>query len=161
MITEDQPDGLADRSDRLDAWLVLTRQIPPPDGTVRLPMLSGSMNPTLPPGSLLVIDPRCGDRFRRGDVVVMADGERLVAHRVLLRLGSRFLEMGDAGLAGCWRRSDDVSGRVISATPPRGDRSFDPFAPERATRGLLRFLRLTLTRAVARHPESETEDRDL
>ena len=113
------------REQQLDAWLALTGQDPGRQGSVRLPVLSGSMLPAIPLGALLEIelanDPVC----RVGDVVVFQAGpERLTAHRVLagLKLGSRhwILQKGDSNALGHWISRSRVCGLVVRVLPGDG-----------------------------------------
>lgn len=89
-------------------------------------VLSGSMSPTIPTGSLVITQP--DDRVERGDVVVFhqAASDRLVTHRVVeVRVGSsgrEFTTRGDAN-----RTVDvdpvsdtDIRGRVIAHVPRLG-----------------------------------------
>jgi hypothetical protein len=136
---------LARRAAQLDAWLALTGHAPVPGALVRLPMLSGSMAPSLPCGCELVIDPLGAARARVGDVVVLALDERLVAHRVLgwrRRSGQRWLlEHGDANGRGAWQPADRIVGLVIGATGQDGAELPSPHSRRRALRGLWRHLR--------------------
>lgn len=127
-----------------DAWLTLTGRVPAAAGdTVRLPMLSGSMHPSLPRGCTLRIAPTA--RAATGDVVVLARDGRLVAHRVLLRARWRgrthILEMGDVNRRGNWRPETDVVGRVLDAVAADGAQLACPASRRRAALGLLRHLR--------------------
>jgi len=117
--------SIPDREERLDAWLALTGQSPGPEGPVRLPMLTGSMLPDIPVGAVLEVEKVPGEHCRPGDVVVYRVDDRLVAHRILWRigLGSRrfFFEKGDTNERGGWIRSGKVCGLVtaIHAGPDR------------------------------------------
>ena len=111
------------REQHLDAWLALTGQDPENQGTVRLPVLSGSMLPAIPLGAILeieLVDPSC---CRVGDVVVFLENQqRLTAHRVLAHLGFGFLhwllQKGDNNSVGYWIRRSRVRGRVTRVLPP-------------------------------------------
>lgn len=146
-------DGLAAQ---FDAWLVLTGQARPAgSGTVTLPMLSGSMHPSLPRGCTLRIAPTgagAGTAVpRMGDVIVLARDGRLVAHRLLARVRwrgrGRVLEMGDANRRGDWRPEAEVVGRVLDALAADGTVLACPASRDRALRGMLRHLRGLLTGA--------------
>lgn len=103
-------------------WKLTTREEFP--GTVTLPMLTGSMAPAIPAGSDLDIASVRGRSCGIGDVVVFLRGNRLVAHRLLLCLGSgpRALcyEKGDLNAGGGWVRHEDILGVVVGRTPPQG-----------------------------------------
>ncbi len=134
---------------RHDVWLALTGQA---TGPLRLPMLSGSMAPTLPVGCVLEITPADGRGVAPGEVAVLARDGRLVAHRVLLRVGGGrtgwLLEMGDANRRGHWRPVTDVVGRVRAVRAADGAALPDPRSRGRALRGLCRHLRGWLARAA-------------
>lgn len=129
------------REQQLDAWLALTRSKLQPGQIVLLPVLSGSMLPDLPLGSLLEIEAVQPRDCRYGDVVVFQESaQRLIAHRVIgrLRLGSClvFLQKGDNNATGCWTRGAGVRGRVKRVLPADGDdsRAIEPASRERADR---------------------------
>lgn len=145
--TRPPEDGLAAQ---FDAWLALTGQAPTAGrGAVTLPMLSGSMHPSLPRGCTLRIEPAvAGDgaaTVRTGDVVVLARDGRLVAHRLLARARWRgrdyVLEMGDANRRGEWRPAREVVGRIAGAATAEGAPLACPTSRTRALKGLLRHLR--------------------
>lgn len=73
------------------------------DTSLWLPLLSGSMIPSLKPGDELFIVPR-PDSYKRGDIAVFLSGGKFFSHRVLLslRLGRYhyLLEKGDANRSG-------------------------------------------------------------
>ncbi len=140
-----QPDALAAQ---FDAWLALTGQARAAAGNVRLPMLSGSMHPALPRGCTLVIEPLAGGVPATGQVAVLARDGRLVAHRVLLRLGARVLEMGDANRRGAWRPASEIVGRVVGAVDVDGSALPHPGSRRRAWRNLLRHWRGALLRVA-------------
>lgn len=152
---------------QFDAWLALTGQSPAPAGLVRLPMLTGSMHPAAPRGSILEIDPRDPQGFAPGEVVVLALDGRLMAHRALLRLRwrgqVRLLEMGDANPRGAWRPAALVVGRVVGVVSPAGAPLPAPTSRTRALRGLLRHLRGLLTAPAPGNtplPEGKPTDDD-
>lgn len=132
---------------RLDAWLALTGQIPTPDAPVELPLLSGSMAPAIPVGAVLRIA-TSPEPCQAGDVVVFRQGERLIAHRILLvlRAGpwSWLLEKGDANRLGHWRQDADVRGRVVgfrsAGQPPQDDPTDSALASAGLRRHIWRWL---------------------
>lgn len=130
-------------AERLDAWLALVKRTAASED-VRLPMLTGSMLPAIPPGATLVITPRSAGPFRRGEVVVFGDEDRLIAHRLLLRLRlpglNLIFEKGDNNPRGGWIRPDRIRGVVREAILADGERR-DPHDPAAATRSLWHLLR--------------------
>ena len=70
------------------------------EGDVSLPVLTGSMAPSILPGDVLLVRPRPGCRVHAGDVAVFLKSGKVTAHRVVFafRLRSRafLLEKGDA-----------------------------------------------------------------
>lgn len=116
-----------DRERYLDAWLALTGEAPAADGPLRLPVLSGSMLPLLVPGRDILILPAVPGDCRCGDVVVLRVGERLLAHRLLLKWSccgrDLIFEKGDRNPRGRWRQAVCIRGRVVGladgpAIPP-------------------------------------------
>lgn len=105
----------------LDAWLALTsdqQSAVPVEGTVGLPVLSGSMLPDIPPGSTLLIRAADHRSCRVGDVAVFTEGPyRLVAHRLLLRVGLGslvfFFQKGDNNPRGGWIRARRICGLAV------------------------------------------------
>ncbi len=135
----------ASRENQLDAWLALTGQTATAPASVTLPMLTGSMAPAIPVGARLEILVRPDRKCRAGDVVVFQEGDKLIAHRILLvlPLGRRrcLLEKGDANPLGRWRRETAVRGRVVGFTTAAGSTTTDPADSNLARRGLRRHLR--------------------
>lgn len=105
----------------LDVWLGLTGQAPLPKGPLVLPVLSGSMQPSIPLGSRIRIKASNGADCRVGDVTVYLDGNRLVAHRVLWSLGRGrrrwIFQKGDANRFGHWIAAAQVKGVVREVFP--------------------------------------------
>ena len=87
--------------------------------TVRLPLLSGSMAPTLLPGDVLRVRPADGHHVHTGDIVVFLKNGTVTAHRLVFAvrlLGRTFLmEMGDANLSAAVLQPAAVLGVVESA----------------------------------------------
>ncbi|MCP4291035.1 MAG: hypothetical protein GY780_04265 [bacterium] len=117
------------REQWLDSWLALKGENPTFEGPIQLPVLSGSMLPDFPVGSTLHIKKTEGNRCHPGDVIVYRDNDRLVAHRLLLRvgLGSRlfFFEKGDTNDRGRWIPSTWIKGLVTSVVLPESEISQD------------------------------------
>jgi len=105
------------QEDLLNSWLSLTSGSETGNNPVRLPVLSGSMLPDIPPGSTLVIAPCTALNVQRGDVVVFLDGERLVAHRLLLHFNIGPLQVlfqkGDNNTRGGWLSPAQIKGLVL------------------------------------------------
>ncbi len=106
------------REQLLDSWLALMEDAPAPEGPLRLPVLSGSMVPDIPVGSMAHIEKATARQCRPGQVIVYRDKDRLVVHRVLLRLGwgafLLFYEKGDANSTGGWIKSNQIKGLVVA-----------------------------------------------
>ena len=126
------------KKQQLDAWLALTGRDSPLQETVRLPMLSGSMLPTIPPGAILEIKPAGNPDCRIGDVVVFQESsQHLTAHRVLacLNLGPLhwLLQKGDNNALGHWISFSRVRGIVSRVLPGdedgAGKNPIDPYSP--------------------------------
>lgn len=92
---------------------------------VQLPLLTGSMVPTLYPGDCLEVVPCSGTQVHNGDVAVFLRDGRLTAHRVLFvwGWGGRWLvEKGDLNPDGSVIPASWVVGRVRGFA--RGGRFF-------------------------------------
>jgi len=112
---------LADDADRLDAaaaWWRLFHGRLKPGEQVEMPMLTGSMLPLLPVGSMLIIAGVGNGEFQAGDVVVFRHKERLVAHRLLLGWppgrARRFLQAGDGVSPLGWIPAGSILGMVVA-----------------------------------------------
>ena len=109
----------------MDSWLALTGEGPVPEGHIRLPVLSGSMLPHIPVQSVIHIKIIEASDCSPGDVVVYRDGDRLVVHRLLWRLGWRsavlIFEKGDANNRGGWIRGHQVLGLVLAVELKDGE----------------------------------------
>ena len=102
----------------LDSWLALTGNGPPQSTPITLPVLSGSMLPEIPVQSVIYIEKTEANHCQPGDVVVYRDGDRLVAHRLLWRLGRGssmlIFEKGDTNHRGSWIRGHQIVGLVLA-----------------------------------------------
>jgi hypothetical protein len=129
---------------RLDAWLALTGQTATPTEPVELPLLTGSMLPKIPVGAVLRIGAAPATDCRAGDVVIFLEGDRLLAHRVLLvvKVGPWhwLLEKGDGNATGQWRRHNTVRGRVLGFAVDGQPDQEDPADPDLASSGLRQHL---------------------
>lgn len=100
-----------------DAWLALTQGTAPLGNSVQLPALTGSMLPVIPRGAILSIKPSTCKNCAVGQVVIYREDQvKLVAHRLLLRIGwgswQWLFQKGDNNPTGRWIRSRDVVGLV-------------------------------------------------
>ncbi len=96
--------------------------IPALTGATAMTVLSGSMTPTLPVGSVAVVRPRPSDQIKPGDVITFTDRDpdlkapRIVTHRVVA------VEQGPSGLM--FRTKGDANNtpdqRPTAATDVRG-----------------------------------------
>lgn len=80
--------------------------VPAIGGATPLTVLSGSMEPALPVGSTVVVQPRAASEIAVGDVITFTDRStesdetRIVTHRVIeVRPGPAFVTQGDANNA--------------------------------------------------------------
>lgn len=105
------------KKDMLTAWLDLTEGCEASPEPVRLPVLSGSMLPDIPPGATLVIAPCTATDVQRGDVIVFQSENRLVAHRLILQhtIGPLqvLFQKGDCNTHGGWISPSQVKGKVL------------------------------------------------
>ncbi len=109
----------------LDSWLALTGEGSKLEGPIRLPILSGSMLPDIPVQSVIHIQKIDSRSCRPGDVVVYREGARMVAHRLLFRVGwgsrALFFEKGDANDRGSWIRGNQILGVVLAVEMTDGE----------------------------------------
>jgi signal peptidase I len=100
-------------------------------------MLSGSMAPSLLPGDVLLVVPSDGSRIHAGDIIVMKDRSKLVAHRLIFAFRARgrslLIEKGDANLWASVVKARAVVGTVVSAE--REGRTVFRSSPESRARG--------------------------
>lgn len=113
-----------------------------------------SMRPWIPHGAVLEVAPRAPAAVRRGDVLLYAAGEQVVAHRVLRLEGSTFVTRGDSAARVDRVAPEHVLGVVVArlAAGPHGARrvALDGILPRllgrassalhRTSRGALRLL---------------------
>lgn len=76
---------------------LLGNQMPMPFGIGAAVVLSGSMEPTLSAGDLILV--KESENYRVGEVVVFQDGEDLVVHRIIAMEGTLVQTQGDANNA--------------------------------------------------------------
>lgn len=94
-------------------------QMPMPFGYGASVVLSGSMEPALSTGDLLVV--RQEEAYAQGDIVVYQSGRMAVVHRIMTIDGETVITKGDANTA-----SDEpisiaaIKGKVIAAVPLLG-----------------------------------------
>jgi signal peptidase I len=122
-----------------------------------LPLLSGSMAPTLLPGDLLTVRPLDGNRAHVGDIVVFRDDRKLVAHRLIFafRLFSfaLYLQKGDANRMPERIEPRRIVGRVETARRD-GKLILDRASPcaemgrSIAAKALLRYLALDIPKDI-------------
>lgn len=99
---------------------IVGNQLPMPFGYGLANVLSGSMEPTFSPGTLLLV--KKTDSIEKGDIVVYQSGQSLVVHRVRALDGDLVITRGDAN-----NTSDDpffkdqIKGRVIAWIPYVGN----------------------------------------
>jgi hypothetical protein len=148
-------DSPLNRQRVLDVWLGLTGQVALPKGPLILPVLSGSMSPSIPLGCRIEIKPCPADQCRLGDVMVYMDEGRLVAHRLLWRVGRFLYTKGDANAFGHWIGSAQVKGLIVGVWPdenlPQPAQAMNPSSREAALRSrkeLFRHIILWLPRKV-------------
>lgn len=88
-------------------------------GYSQLVVVSGSMQPAIYPGDLLVIREQAG--YQPGDIVTFIDGQSLVTHRLLGMKDGRLLTRGDANNTDDTPVSPEkVLGRMVLRVPVLG-----------------------------------------
>jgi signal peptidase I len=101
----------------LEAWLGLQYGYLEQGKEVTLPVLSGSMFPSLVPGREIMIQPASWRNCQIGDIIVYKQDKKLTAHRLLFRFCSfkkkGLFQKGDANNHGSWINANRVVGKVI------------------------------------------------
>jgi hypothetical protein len=110
----------------------------PKNSCLTLPVLSGSMLPCLRPGGRVCIECAGSARARAGDIIVFREADRLIAHRLLVRLSlgrrSYLFQMGDAAGMGYWVQEKQVVGVVTMSTDTDGTLLYVRSSNNRAAR---------------------------
>ena len=88
-------------------------------------VVSGSMEPTIPVGSMIFVQPKDGAEIEDGDVIAFYSNGVVVAHRVVenRRLEKQVITKGDANELQDMDRMDyqDLLGKVVLHIPMLGD----------------------------------------
>lgn len=117
-------------------------------GDVRLPLLSGSMAPTVLPGDIVLVRGAAGHGVHTGDIAVFIKNGRLTAHRVIFSLTigplSYLLEMGDANRVPARLHRASVLGFVVSV-----ERDGEPVPFDRRSDASRRIARESRIRSIA------------
>lgn len=79
------------------AWFPLLQEALVREGRFRFPLRGTSMRPTLPDGCEVEVVPLPGN-VPIGSVVVFAEGDSLIAHRLVRRCSGRWILQGDGRL---------------------------------------------------------------
>ncbi len=105
------------RQNLQDAWLALHDDRLKLGEKVYLPVLSGSMSPTLVPGGKVKIQRVTWKQCSVGDIIILKEKWKLTAHRLLFRIQLMhkcwMYQKGDRNRFGMWVRSEQVVGIVI------------------------------------------------
>lgn len=100
----------------LNANTVVGNRLPMPFGYGAAVVLSGSMEPTLSTGDLIIVNH--AGQLSVGDIVVYQDGDILVVHRIIVIDGETVTTKGDANsIADEPVSISEVKGRVVSRIP--------------------------------------------
>lgn len=95
-------------------------QLPMPFGYGAAVVLSGSMEPELSAGDLIIVKET--EKYEQNDIVVFQDGNSLVVHRIIKIDGETITTQGDANKAADKPISiTDVKGRVLFRIPLVGN----------------------------------------
>lgn len=86
---------------------------------VWLPVLSGSMRPTLEPGDEVLVAPCTPGECETGDIIVFRDGVTLTAHRLTRKFrlfrGAFFFQRGDGVASGGFIRPERIVGKCVAS----------------------------------------------
>lgn len=100
----------------LNASRLVGDTVPMPFGVGAAVVLSGSMEPELSVGDLLIVVAR--DEYAVGDVVVYRDGNTAVTHRIVAVRDGEIITRGDANSADDMPiTADRIKGAVAAAVP--------------------------------------------
>lgn len=142
-------------------WLPLLREALERDGQFRLPLHGTSMRPTLPVACDIVIVP-LPTRPQLGSLIVFAQQDALVAHRLVRRAPDRWVAQGDGRLGpDPALRPEQVLGLVAAAHadgcqiwPGRLERAAASFwvARHYALAAAIRLRRAVVRRLRGRRP---------
>lgn len=138
-VREDERDGVLRWVGRVLAWVVILGcllmlaaavLVPRIGGATPYTILTGSMTPTLPPGTLIVVRPAAVEDVREGDVITyqLRSGEpEVVTHRVIavqhnLKGETTFVTQGDANSVADVEpvRPEQVRGELWYSVPELG-----------------------------------------
>lgn len=103
------------------AWLPLLQEALARTGRFRFPLHGTSMRPTLPDGCEVEIVPLPGSP-PLGSIVVFAEGDSLIAHRLVGRRGAHWILQGDGRLGPDKPLSPDHALGMASAAYRAGQR---------------------------------------
>ena len=76
------------------AQMIFKNQLPKLLGMAQIIVVSGSMEPAIQVGDMLVI--REQDRYQHGDIITYRSGQNLITHRVISVDGTDLVTQGDA-----------------------------------------------------------------
>jgi signal peptidase len=153
----------------LVALVAAVTVVPRAIGAVPLTVLTGSMEPALAPGDLVVVRPTPTDDIRVGDVITfqpVSDDPTLVTHRVIgLTVGSGgvtgFTTQGDANNAADDPIvADQVKGRVAYSVPWIGHLTSAGWGPQVAAVAGVGLLGYGLVTVVLAYRNDDTKDKE-
>lgn len=99
-----------------NAHSLVGNRIPMPFGYGAAVVLSGSMEPTISEGDLIIVQET--DQFKENDIAVFQDGNLLVVHRIINIDGETITTKGDANqIADKPIKVSDVKGKVLFWIP--------------------------------------------
>lgn len=140
----------------INASRIVGNAVPMPFGVGAAVVLSGSMEPALSVGDLLIIAER--ESYKEGDVVVYQDGKIAVTHRIVSITDEKVITRGDAN------NTDDapiapeqIKGKVVLAVPCVGYLVNAIKTPSR-TLGILALTVFLLERSFRAEKQKDEEE---
>lgn len=103
------------KANKTKASITLLRDLCLKNRNIWLPVLSGSMQPLFGIGDEVQVQSINPNNIRTGDIIVFADHEKLIVHRVIKKLKKErvfFLQKGDNAIETGVVQSKDIIGRV-------------------------------------------------
>ncbi len=98
---------------------IIGNPLPMPFGVGVLTVLSGSMEPTLSEGDLVIIKET--DTINKNDIIVFQEGNTLIIHRVIDIDGDKIITQGDSNnVADAPIMMEDVKGTLAASIPLLG-----------------------------------------
>lgn len=132
---------------------IVGNQLPMPFGYGMLVVMSGSMEPTISQGNLIIVNEP--EEYEVDDVVVFQDGSMLVTHRIIEMSGNEVVTQGDANnVTDVPIDISAIRGNVIETLPGVGNIVLFFMSPK----GIFILIALTLYTTESSFRKKREED---